>query len=270
MPVTGINNEKCNGCNICLTTCLVFRPDKVNKKVIFNDPDEFCNDCGQCIARCPQDAIMHDIDDEALEFEGVKRPQTIISYDELYKFIRAHRSIRLYKNKKVKKDDMLKIFDAMKYAPTAQNLRSERFSVVSDPAVIKQLNDAVIEQLNKNATMHERYGDLFRRIGKIFNSPVYFDAPHIVFVESDDDDNMEENNIGIIITYGRLAAQSLGLGTCWNGWTQIAMHDNSDIKKIVNITGKRVGVFMLGYPGVRYLRSPPRSSKVYTGIEELE
>jgi len=267
MPVTGIDIEKCNGCNICLTTCVVFRPDKENQKVIFNDPDGFCNACGKCIARCPQDAILHDIDDDSYEFEGVNHPETIISYDEIYKFIRAHRSIRLYKGKQVEKEKLHKMFEVMRYAPTGGNLRSERFSIISDPIIIKKLSDAVVDQLNKNQEMHEQYGKLFERISRIFKSPVFFDAPHVVFVESDENTDMEANNIGIIVTYGRLAAQSLGVGTCWNGWTQIAMRDNQEIKKIANLTGKRVGVFMLGYPAVKFFRSPPRSKKSIKGLD---
>jgi nitroreductase/NAD-dependent dihydropyrimidine dehydrogenase PreA subunit len=267
MPVIGIDNERCNGCNICLTTCVVFRPDKENHKVIFNDPDGFCNSCGKCIARCPQDAILHDIDDDSYEFEGVNHLEKIITYDAIYKFVRAHRSVRLYKDKNVEKDKLQKMFEVMRYAPTGGNLRSERFVVISDPLIIKKLNNAVVEQLNKNKEMHEQYGKLFERISKIFKSPVFFDAPHIVFVESDEDSEFEANNIGIVITYGRLAAQSLGLGTCWNGWTQIAMHDNPEIKKIVNLTGKRVGVYMVGYPAVKFFRAPPRSQKSIRGLE---
>ena len=112
-----------------------------------------------------------------------------------------------------------------------------------------------------------KYGLLFKLLGKAFNSPVFFDAPHVIFVDSPLMFDSEFLNIGIIITYGRLAAKALGLGTCWNGWTQIAMMRNPEIKKIANIKGNKVGVFILGYPAVKFYRSPPRAPKKIEGLD---
>ena len=75
------------------------------------------------------------------------------------------------------------------------------------------------------------------------------------------------NNMGIIITYGRLAAQALGLGTCWNGWTQIAIHLNPKIKKIAKLRGKAVAAFTIGYPDTEYHRIPPRPMNKVRFIE---
>jgi hypothetical protein len=68
-------------------------------------------------------------------------------------------------------------------------------------------------------------------------------------------------NFGNIITYGRLAAQSLGLGTCWNGWTQLGVNINPKIKRIAKIRGNLVCAFTIGYPKTKYFRVPPRSQK---------
>jgi len=267
MSINGIDYEKCNGCNICLTACILFRRDKEQNKVIYNDPMEFCNLCGQCIARCPQDAILYENIGESYTYEGINKPETIASYDTIYKFLRANRSIRLYKKKNVLRETLMKVFEAMRHAPTAVNARTERFSIISDRDQLKKLNDAVIEELMKHEQVKEDYGLLFKLLSRAFQSPIFFDAPHVIFVDSLDDSDMELLNIGIIITYGRLAAQALGLGTCWNGWTSMAMDYNYKIKELANIEGKKVGVFILGYPAVKYYRSPPRSPKTITGLQ---
>ena len=69
------------------------------------------------------------------------------------------------------------------------------------------------------------------------------------------------NNIGNVIIYGRLAATSLGIGTCWNGWTQMAIEINPKIKRLVGISEEKIGAFIIGYPDVTYYRVPPRSRK---------
>ncbi|NVM37374.1 MAG: nitroreductase family protein [Candidatus Lokiarchaeota archaeon] len=267
MSILGINYEECNNCNLCLTTCMLFRRDQEQDKIVFNDLTDFCNLCGQCIARCPQDAILYEGIGEAYSYENVGNPEKITSYDTIYKFLRANRSIRRFRTKEVPKDILQKVFDALLSAPTAENARTENFTILSDKEQIKKLNDAVIEELLKQTYSKVKYGFLFKLLGKVFNSPIFFDAPHVIFVDSPNDSEMELINIGIIITYGRLAAQTLGLGTCWNGWTQIAMMNNPEIKKIANIKGKKVGIFILGYPTVKFYRSPPRAPKKIEGLD---
>ncbi len=266
MSILGINYKKCNNCKICLSTCILFRYNQETKKIDYKDPQNFCNLCGRCIAQCPENAILHENMGEASEFEGVGKPDTILSYDSLYNFMRAHRSIRRFKKRKVPVELLRSVFAAMSHAPTADNARSETFSILSDPDQIKRLNDAVIEELLKDEYMNEQYGKLFNLLGKAFRSPIYFDAPHVIFVSSPYTHEVEMINIGIIVTYGRLAAQSLGLGTCWNGWTQIAMNNNPKLKELANINGKRVGVFIIGYSALKFHRSAPRKLKEINGL----
>ncbi len=266
MSIVGIDYEKCNNCKICSRTCFLFKQDKEQNKITFIGAQDFCNLCGHCIARCPEDAILHEDMGEVITYKGVDKPETIAPYDIIYKFLRANRSVRSYKKKKVPRDILKKVFEAMTHAPTGGNIRSEKFSIISDPVQIKELNDSVVEELLNQPSTGERYKNLLTILGKIFDSPIYFDAPHVIFVESPDDSEIEANNMGIIITYGRLAAQSLGLGTCWNGWTQIAMNYNPKLKEMVNITGKNMGVFIIGYPAVKFYRSPPRTSKSVKGL----
>ncbi len=268
MSIVGIDYNKCSNCNLCVSTCLLFRKDKDQNKIIYIDNPKYqCNLCGQCIARCPEDAILYEGLGEALTYEGVKKPETIASYDTIFKFLAANRSIRLYKKKNVPPDTLKKVFEAMSRAPTGDNRRIEKFSILSDRNRIKKLNDAVLEALLSNQEGNERYGLLFRLISRRFHSPVYFDAPHVIFVDSEEDSEIEANNIGIIITYGRLAAQALGLGTCWNGWTQIAMRFNPQIKELANIKGNMMGTFIIGYPAVKFARSPPRFLKAIDGLD---
>lgn len=270
MPIIGIDYEKCNSCRMCILECpRRFFLDESNNKVFFEDVDNTCSLCGHCIAVCPEDAILYeDFGDEIFTFDGIDHLEKIIPYESLYKFIRAHRSIRHFKNKEVPKEVLMKVLDLMQYAPTGSNLRYEKYVVISDREKLKSISDAVVETLLQNPGMRDQYEISFNLLDKHYEIPVFFDAPHVVFVYSMLDMQLADHNIGIIITYGRLAAQSLGLGTCWNGWTQIASQDNKKIMKLAGIRGKHMGAFIIGYPNISYKRCPPRSRKPVKGLKK--
>jgi nitroreductase len=145
-------------------------------------------------------------------------------------------------------------------------MRSESFAIISDKAKLKELSDAVRETLTNDKAFGWMYGDRFANLAKQFEIPVYFDAPHLIIVSSQLPNVVGIQNIGNLITYGRLAAHSLGLGTCWNGWTQIGIELNPKIKKIAGIRAKAYGAFTVGYPDYTLYRTPPRPFKRVKGL----
>ena len=151
----------------------------------------------------------------------------------------------------------------MQYAPTGANRRSERFSIISSRDKLTAISDAIYDEL-KGPQLRLQL-DLLK---KTYQAPVFFDAPHVIFVTNTSKGALAGCNIGIIVTYGRLAAQALGLGTCWVGMMQLAIEFQPKIKKLANIRGSIVGVFTIGYPDLKYYRVPPRGEKKTVGLEE--
>ncbi len=271
MGITGINYDKCISCGTCLTVCRLFsKSEEDSDKIIFNVPQDplECNLCGQCIAVCPEDSILYEDIGEAESFKGVDHPEEIADYDTVYNIMRANRSVRSYKKDRVPIELLRKVFSAMQMAPTGGNMRMEKFFIVSDKEKLSSFSDEIIEELLKDPMMGERYGKVLPLMRKRFEIPIFLDAPHVIFVTSPMRFSSIDNNIGIIITYGRLAAQSLGLGTCWNGLSQAAMRMNPALMKMIGIRGKTTGVFVLGYPNITFHRAPPRSSKTVKGLED--
>ena len=268
MPILGIDYEKCVNCLTCIKTCTrqLFKEVEQNK-IIFQDPLNICNLCGHCIAMCPEDAVLYENMGETNAFEGIDNPQNIVPYDNIYKFLTAHRSIRWYKKEKVPSDVLIKVFDAMQCAPTARNMRAQSYAILSDEEEIMALSDAIQEEISKTPGLKEIYADRLAEAKKFFKSPIFFDAPHVIIVASRFDNEIEVTNIGIIVTYGRLAAQALDLGTCWNGLTQWAMGANAAIKRMTGVRGKKFGVFMVGYPDITLYRTAPRSKKPIKGLQ---
>ncbi|MFX0105851.1 MAG: nitroreductase family protein [Candidatus Hodarchaeota archaeon] len=266
MPIIGIDYTKCTDCGLCVKEC-PRRYFEEQGKITFHDPSGSCISCGHCIAVCPQDAILYEnMGDEPHVFDGIEDLSNYIPYEKMYNFLRATRSIRHYKSKKVPDNILRKVCRAMECAPTAANLRVEKFVILSDREQLKSLSDAVMEELLKNPSTRSQFSESFKKKKEIYEYPIYHDAPHVIIVYSRGKTTFEHFNIGNIITYGRLAAQSIGLGTCYNSWTQIAFELNPKLTKLAGVKGRSWGVITLGYPDINYVRCPPRSHKKVQGL----
>jgi nitroreductase/NAD-dependent dihydropyrimidine dehydrogenase PreA subunit len=267
MSIKGIDYDKCIDCGICLRACsrleTHYYRDVSQNKVIYRDLEKQCIKCGQCIAQCPEDAIIHEGIGESLTFEKIHDLPSLIPYETLFQFIAANRSVRIYKPQKIPREILENVIKAMNYAPTAANMRSENFYVVSDDTVISELSKRIRNALTSDPSLKDQFGAQFDSLSKYYKNPIYYDAPHVIFVGSSFNMMMEGFNIGIIITYARLAAQSLGLGTCWNGWSQLGIQVDPTIKKLIKLRGYVIVAFTIGYPAenLRYFRVPPREKE---------
>ena len=264
MPIIGINYKKCNNCGICTSACPIpgyFYSRNEEDKVMYDSHGKKCQMCGQCIAQCPEDAIMHENMGDTFTFDGIQDLKLNVSYETIFHFLAGNRSTRRYKNEKVPSEVLEQVIRAMSYAPTGINMRSEKFTVISNRETLKTLSDAIKTELQKDPSIWRMFRRQFSLLEGIYDIPVYYDAPHVIVISSPMNTVMGGFNIGNIITYGRLAAQSLGLGTCWNGWTQMAMESNPKLKRIAKIKGNLIIAFTIGYPDVFYYRVPPRSQK---------
>ncbi len=268
MPILGIDYDKCNMCKICVNTCpRYFSLDKEQDKIVFDDPQNECDLCGRCIARCPADAILYEDIGDVLTFEEAQDPSALIQYEPLHKFMSAKRSVRGFKNKKVPRAVMEKVLNSMKYAPTGANIRLMECTIISDKTIIKKISDSVTDALI--ASNNPRYTEGATKAKELGFDMIFYNAPHVMIIHSDNPgDNM---NSTIALTYGMLSAQSLGLGSCWIGLAHGVLAANKDLREnVAGIKGKVWGVITIGYPAQKFFRVPPRPSLKIKGLEELE
>ncbi len=69
---------------------------------------------------------------------------------------------------------------------------------------------------------------------------------------------MELINASIALTYGMLTAETLGIGSCWCGFCQIAMNADKDLMKSMSARGKVLGAVLFGHPANQFYRMPSR------------
>ncbi|RLE94330.1 MAG: nitroreductase [Thermoprotei archaeon] len=147
----------------------------------------------------------------------------------VFEVIKARRSIRRYEPKPIPREDLEKIFEAARLAPSAKNLQPWRFVVITDPEKKKELAKACWNQM--------------------------FIADAAVIVVALSDPNLSprwhDKDTMIAIEHMVLVAADLGYGTCW-----IGAFDENEVKKIVKAPKnlKVVAVLPIGYPA----ESPPQ------------
>ncbi|MFX1326221.1 MAG: nitroreductase family protein [Promethearchaeota archaeon] len=268
MPILGIDYEKCNNCQICYNACSrYFRRDKEQNRIVFVDPNNLCDSCGRCVARCKSDAILYENLGEMLTFEEVQDPSALISYETMHKFMIAKRSIRGFKKKKVPKTLLKKVLDTMKYAPTGANIRTLECTIISDEDKIKKLSEITMDALISSS--NPRYSERMIKARELGIDIVFYNAPHVLIMHSRNPG--DAMNSTIALTYGMLCAQTVGLGTCWIGLAHGMLSSNREAREeIAGIHGYVWGVIIIGYPTQIYYRVPPRPDIKTQGLNKLE
>ena len=116
--------------------------------------------------------------------------------NEAIKNIMSRRSIRSFTDKKVSDEIINTLLQAAIYAPSAKNGQSWFFSVVQNKEILDKI-DSVVECM---------------RGGNIF-----YNAGTVIFVAMQKDSSWGQTDCAAATQNILLAANSLGLGSCWIG-----------------------------------------------------
>ncbi len=148
---------------------------------------------------------------------------------DVFEAIKKRRSVRSYLDKPVEEDKLSKIIEAARLAPSASNKQEWRFVVVKD----KELRNKLSKAAKGQAFVAE--------------------APIVIACCAKTDNHVMTCgqkcypiDVAIAIDHMTLAAEGLGLGTCWIG----AFYEE-EVKKILEIPEdiKVVEMLCLGYAG---------------------
>ncbi|MHA2040043.1 MAG: nitroreductase family protein [Promethearchaeota archaeon] len=268
MPILGINYEKCDNCQNCYNACTrYFRRDREQNKIVFKDPNNLCDSCGRCVARCKLDAILYEDLGDFLSFEEVQDPSSLILYETMQKFMSAKRSIRGFKRKKVPSKILQKVLDSMKYAPTGSNIRTLRCTIISDEDKIKKLSEVITQKIIEG--FYPPYSQNLKKLQEHGIDAIFYNAPHVMIIHSNN--SLDSINSTIALTYGMLSAQTLGLGSCWIGLANRVLELNKEVREnIAGVYGTVWGVIIIGYPTQIYYRVPPRPDIETKGLEDAK
>ena len=150
-------------------------------------------------------------------------------YDRLLELIRARRSIRRFSDRAVGREDIARLLEAARWAPSNHNRQPWKFLVIRDKHQIKHLAEVVSrglsEKLKSLPEAAVAYANEFTHYATFFagapvllvarhKRPVSVSAPVLAGLKNPELVSGEPLSVAMAVQNLLLAAQALGLGTC--------------------------------------------------------
>ena len=260
-----IDRQKCIRCGQCVLDCVVkiIAMDD-GYPAISAEKESACIECQHCLAVCPTGAvsILGKNPDESVPLAG-KLP----SPEELEILIKGRRSVRHYRDENLKPELIQRLLDVSCHAPTGVNFRQVLFTVVDDKEVMAALRRETMMGLARLAREgklppgRDYFNDCVRAWEEEGIDTIYRGAPHLIVASAPRDCPTPEADCMIALTYFELFAQSLGVGTVWNGlakWTFTELVPELCVQLAIP-ENHRIGYVMaFGIPDVHYHRTVQR------------
>ncbi len=132
--------------------------------------------------------------------------------NEILNTIISRRSIRKFKPEQIKNEELQTILEAGKYAPSAKNQQPWHFTVIQNKEMLNKINEACKDVLIK--THNERFEQLSKEVDAK-NISVMHNTPTLIIVSGDRNATAPQIDCALAIQNMSLAAESLGIGSCW-------------------------------------------------------
>jgi nitroreductase/NAD-dependent dihydropyrimidine dehydrogenase PreA subunit len=271
LNILEIDKETCTKCGACGLVCpagiFLFFEGKYPRPI--PAADQACIRCGHCVAVCPTTSISH-VEIPASDCLPVDESLNI-SLEQAAHLITSRRSIRSYRNKPVPRDEIIRLIDVARYAPTGHNDQEIRWLVVDDADRLQRFEaiglDWMRDVSQQNPMMSEMLAGAIQRMEA--GVPVFLrNAPALVIVHAEANNPIATVDGAIALATFDLAANAVGLGCCWAGFFMIAANTFPSLKEIVALPEDQqiYGTLMLGYPTYHYRRIPTRRPARITWI----
>lgn len=242
-----IDSDKCVGCGLCQKDCVGFDIKIVDGKAVANGNS--CIMCGHCEAICPQGAVnITGFEDEVMEFTE----QVRLDPNELMDAIRTRRTIRQFTDKRVPQEVLDMIFEAGRMAPTGANSQGTRYVLLDEK---KDECEAVAVGIFSKLMKAGR--KFISQLSAMEIGPTFFfkGAPVVIVIFGKDavSASLAAENMTFM-------AEACGLGVLYSGFFTTCVNMNSKIRRLMGVgkKPKAVTTLVIGYPAVKYHRTPHR------------
>ncbi len=261
-----VDPARCKGDGICVAECptriIEIAPGETTPRVA-PDAEEFCRNCGHCVAVCPHGAAS--ITGMAPEQLPRVRSDWRPGPEQITHFLRARRSIRTYTPQAVERESVARLIDVARFAPSASNRQPVRWVVIYEAAEVRRLAGLAIDWMRAGLASQppaaQRNTLRFIAGWDAGVDMVCRGAPHLVITCAPANHPWAATDCAIALTYLELAAPSFGLGACWGGILTNAARQWPPLKDALALPEDHAvcGAMMIGYARYRYYRLPLRN-----------
>ena len=308
MGIMKVDKELCTSCGLCLQNC-PFKAWEMGADEYPKLKDEYeCFSCYNCMVACPVEAISivepYHVDDgfwktdsAPLEARIPMKPKDKDGDPDRWNAVEEEvfqrRSVRNFKNEPVPEFLIRRVLEAGRFAPSAGNCQPWKFFVITNKALIEQMDDMVwartngIYQMYKNdqtvqnmipmaegsktgapfdpRLMRGGMGSIARK-----TLPASLNAPCVILLAGDERSiSGPELNIGIAGQNMNLVANSLGIKACWVGFLAGAANSPQVAEKIgLKPPWRVITTMVLGWPKFKQEGIVPREYRPVIWLRE--
>lgn len=271
-----VDKEKCVHCGMCAQDCgtKIIEFDKDGFPLIKSGNENHCMKCQHCLAICPAGAISvcgkkpedSDICDNNLP-----------SDEQMLNLIQHRKSIRSYKPENLDKATLQKLKDMLKYSPTGCNNHKLHVALIDDIETMDRFRNRTNNTIKK-ILLSDFLSPVTKKFGRFKQQfvdgqdVIFRGAPHMLVVSVPVTAPCAPVDPIILLSYFELYAQSLGVGTLWCGFAEIALKLIPDLCQYLEIPdGYKVGYVMLfGKTDLKYHRATQPEDYEISVIEPHE
>jgi len=268
MSIIEINQETCNKCGICAAECprrVITLPGGGFPQVVAV-AEVACNGCGHCVAVCPSGSLSHR--DSPLEISPKIEKGLKVTPEQVEQLLKIRRSVRVFKNKPVSREIITRLIEDARYAPTGHNLQEVEWLVIDNKKELDHIEELGIDWLQwiiKNLPQAAAASNMEEKLERqtLYHNAFLRGAPVLIVAHASKDSSVS-SLAGIdsanALSYLDLAANSLGLATCWAGYVYIMANTFPPVKEALALPENHAtyGCMMLGYNKFKYHRIPFR------------
>jgi len=257
-----IDKQLCIKCGLCAKDC----PQgalELDKFPVLNE--ELCFECGHCLAVCPAGAlsILGKSPNDSTLLE-----KNIPNAGQIETLIKGRRSVRHYLDENVAPETIQTLLNIASHAPTGVNVRSVQFTVIDNKETMDAFRKEVYIQLanvlpeeipeDDRALEYLSFADKERKENG--SDVIFRGAPHLVITSSPLDAPCPEADTHIALAYFELMAQSMGLGTLWDGIAKMMFTLLPNLILDLGIPKDHLFGYVMafGKPAVKYHRTVER------------